>query len=140
MVINKLPDQFGMNGKLCLCIKNNNFMFYTNIINNNKKFLFLYKKGKCIVNRNIVIYVKKNNSPYNNLGITAGKKVGNAVARNRAKRVIRQAYRENELNMPVGIDMIIVARASASKIKSNVLSDYFSKKGINEIMTAAFGD
>ena len=102
--------------------------------------MFLYKKGKCIVNRNIVIYVKKNNSPYNNLGITAGKKVGNAVARNRAKRIIRQAYRENEINMPVGIDMIIVARASTAKIKSNILSEYFKKKGIREITEAAFGD
>lgn len=115
-------------------------MFYTNVINNNKKFIFLYKKGKCIVNRNIIIYVRKNNSPYNNLGITAGKKVGNAVARNRAKRIIRQAYWENELNMPVGIDIVIVARASACKIKSSILSNYFKKKGIDEITAAAFGD
>lgn len=115
-------------------------MLYTNTINKNKTFLFLYKKGKCIVNRNIVIYVRKNNRPYNNLGITAGKKVGNAVARNRAKRVIRQAYRENEINMPVGIDIIIVARASSAKIKSDVLSDYLRKKGINEIKSVLFGD
>ncbi len=116
------------------------FMLYTNIINNNKTFLFLYKKGKCIVSRNVVIYVRKNNKPYNNLGITAGKKVGNAVMRNRAKRVIRQAYRENEINMPVGIDMIIVARTPVTKIKSNILSDYFKNKAINEIKAAAFGE
>ena len=115
-------------------------MFYTNKINNNKTFLFLYKKGKCIVSRNVVIYVRKNNKPFNNLGITAGKKVGNAVARNRAKRVIRQAYMENELSMPVGIDIIIVARASAAKIKSNVLSDYLKNKGINEINSMLFGE
>lgn len=115
-------------------------MLYTNTINKNKTFLFLYKKGKCIVNRNIIIYVRKNNKPYNNLGITAGKKVGNAVARNRAKRVIRQAYRENEINMPIGIDMIIVARAAVIGIKSDVLSDYLRKKGINEIRNAVFGE
>ncbi len=115
-------------------------MLYTNTINKNKTFLFLYKRGKCIVNRNVIIYVRKNNRPFNNLGITAGKKVGNAVARNRAKRVIRQAYRENEINMPVGIDIVIVARAAAAKIKSDVLSDYFRKKGINEIRNAVFGE
>ncbi len=115
-------------------------MLYTNTINKNKTFLFLYKKGKCIVNRNIIIYVRKNNKPYNNLGITAGKKVGNAVARNRAKRVIRQAYRENEINMPIGIDIIIVARAAVTGIKSDVLSDYLRKKGINEIRNAVFGE
>ncbi|MGN0613598.1 MAG: ribonuclease P protein component [Porcipelethomonas sp.] len=115
-------------------------MLYTNKINNNKTFLFLYKKGKCIVSRSIVIYVRKNNKPYNNLGITAGKKVGNAVARNRAKRVIRQAYMENEINMPLGIDIIIVARAMAAKIKSDVLSDYLKEKGIDEIKAAVFGE
>ncbi len=115
-------------------------MLYTNIINKNKTFLFLYKKGKCIVSRNVVIYVKKNNKPYNNLGITAGKKVGNAVARNRAKRVIRQAYRENEINMPVGIDIVIVARTAVTKIKSSVLSDYFRKVAVNEIKTAVSGE
>lgn len=115
-------------------------MLYTNIINKNKTFLFLYKKGKCIVNRYIVIYVKKNNRPYNNLGITAGKKVGNAVMRNRAKRVIRQAYRENEVNMPLGVDIIIVARTSSARIKSTVLSDYFKSEGIDKIKAAAFGE
>lgn len=115
-------------------------MLYTKTINNNKTFLFLYKKGKCIVSKNIVIYVRKNNKPYNTLGITAGKKIGNAVARNRAKRVIRQAYRENEVNMPLGIDIVIVARAAVVNIKSNVLSDYLRKKGINEIRQAVFGD
>ena len=113
-------------------------MLYTNKINNNKTFLYLYKRGKCIVSRSIVIYVKRNNKPYNNLGITAGKKVGNAVARNRAKRVIRQVYMENEIYMPLGLDIIIVARASAAKIKSNVLSSYLKEKGIDEIKAAAF--
>lgn len=115
-------------------------MLYTKTINQNKSFLYLYKKGKCIVSKNVVIYVRRNNKPYNMLGITAGKKVGNAVARNRAKRVIRQAYRENELIMPIGIDMVIVARSSVCKVKSNVLSGYLKKKGINEIKAAAFGE
>ncbi len=115
-------------------------MLYTNTIKNNKTFLFIYKKGKCIVSKYIVIYVKKNNKPYNNIGIAAGKKIGNAVVRNRAKRVIRQAYRENEIDMPLGIDIIIVARTLSSKIKSDVLTDYFKKKGIKEIEKAVFGD
>lgn len=93
------------------------------------------------MSKNVVIYVRRNNKPYNMLRVlSAGKKVGNAVARNRAKRVIRQAYRENEINMPIGIDMIIVARSSACRIKSGVLSGYLKNKGINEIKAAAFGE
>lgn len=115
-------------------------MLYTNKINKNKTFLYLYKKGKCIVSKNIVIYVKKNNRPYNNLGITAGKKIGNAVNRNRAKRIIRQAYRENEIFMPIGIDIVIVARASACRVKSSELCSYFKLSAINEINKAICGD
>ena len=115
-------------------------MLYTRKINNNKTFLYLYKKGKCIVSRYVVIYVKKNNKPFNSLGITAGKKVGNSVMRNRAKRVIRQAYRENEIFLPLGLDIVIVARKGICDIKSTVLSDYFRNTAFNEIKAIAFGD
>jgi ribonuclease P protein component len=115
-------------------------MLYTKKLNKNKSFLFLYKKGKCIVSKNVVMYVRSNNKPYNMLGITAGKKVGNAVKRNRAKRLIRQAYRENEALMPIGVDIVIVARASLCSVKSDILSGYLKKKGIDEIKAAAFGE
>lgn len=108
-------------------------MLYTEILNKNKDFLLLYRKGKYVVSKYVVIYVMQNNKPFNRLGITAGKKVGNAVHRNRAKRIIRQAYFENEKNIPIGIDIVIVARPKICEIKSNVLSDWISEKGIKEI-------
>ena len=75
-------------------------MVYTEILNKNKDFLNLYKKGRSVVSKAVVIYVKPNGLSYNRFGITAGKKVGNAVMRNRAKRIIRQAYYENEILFP----------------------------------------
>lgn len=108
-------------------------MLYTEILNDNKIFLRLYKKGKCIVSREMVIYIRKNHLPYNRLGITAGKKIGNAVKRNRAKRVIRQAYRENEIIMPLGIDIVIVARVPATVEKSTVISKCLVRKAFPPI-------
>lgn len=108
-------------------------MLYTEILNSNRDFLSLYKKGRCIVSRNVVIYFRKNGLSYNRLGITAGKKVGNAVRRNRAKRIIRQAYRENEILFPVGIDLVIVARASAAEVKSDTVSSFLSGRAVREI-------
>lgn len=108
-------------------------MLYTEILNDNKDFLTLYRKGKFTASKNIVVYVRKNNLPVNRLGITAGKKIGNAVHRNRAKRVIRQAYRENEILMPVGIDLVIVARPPVCSVKSGELSHYLRKYAIPEI-------
>ena len=95
-------------------------MLYTEIMNDNKDFLTLYKKGKYSASKYSVIYVRPNGRPYNRLGITAGKKVGNAVCRNRAKRLIRLAYREAEAELPVGMDIVIVARSLICNIKSPV--------------------
>lgn len=110
-------------------------MLYTETLNKNKDFLFLYRKGKSVVGRYAVIYVRPNKKPYNRLGITAGKKVGNAVHRNRAKRIIRQAYRENEKDIPLGLDIVIVARASICSVKSGVISEWLAKS----VKTASFG-
>ncbi|MCR4888920.1 MAG: ribonuclease P protein component [Ruminococcus sp.] len=108
-------------------------MLYTETLKDNKDFLNLYRKGKYIPSRYSVIYVKPNGRPFNRLGITAGKKIGNAVHRNRAKRLIRLAYRENELAMPVGIDVVIVARSAICEIKSDEYCGYMRKYGVREI-------
>lgn len=108
-------------------------MLYTKIINNNKDFVSIYKNGNQIISKAVVIYFRKNNLPYNRFGITAGKKIGNAVKRNRAKRIIRQAYMENEINFPVGIDIVIVARSLATQVKSSFITNFLNKKAIKEI-------
>lgn len=108
-------------------------MLYTEILKDNRNFLALYKKGRFIASKYMVIYVKPNGRPFNRFGITAGKKVGNAVCRNRAKRLIRYAYRESEAQLPIGIDIVIVARSAVCGIKSQELCSYMRKYGINEI-------
>lgn len=108
-------------------------MLYTEILNDNRDFLNLYRKGNCIVSKNIVVYFNKNSLSYNRFGITAGKKVGNAVKRNRAKRIIRQAYRENEIKFPVGMDIVIVARAAAAYANSVSVSHFLGGRALNEI-------
>jgi len=114
-------------------------MLYTQILNNNRDFLTLYRKGKFTASKNIVIYVRKNNMPFNRLGITTGKKIGNSVHRSRARRVIRQAYFENEILMPVGIDIVIVARPAVCSVKSTEISRYLRESGIAEINRLLFG-
>ncbi len=108
-------------------------MLYTEMMKDNKDFLCAYKKGKYSSSKYSVIYVRPNGRPFNRLGITAGKKVGNAVCRNRAKRLIRFAYRESEINIPVGIDIVIVARSLLSEIRSQEYCEYMYRKGISEI-------
>ena len=108
-------------------------MLYTEILNDNKDFLALYKKGRYAASKYSVIYVRPNGRPFNRLGITAGKKVGNAVCRNRAKRLIRLAYRNAEVSLPVGMDIVIVARSAICSIKSQEYCGYMDKYGVADI-------
>jgi ribonuclease P protein component len=108
-------------------------MLHTEILKRNKDFVTLYQRGKTVVSPYVVIYVRKNRLKYNRLGITAGKKVGGAVQRNRAKRVIRAAYREAEQLFPVGTDMVIVARAAICDIRSTELTQFLTGQGLRRI-------
>lgn len=115
-------------------------MLYTVMLNQNKDFLALYKRGVCIPLRHVVLYVRRNRFGFNRLGVTAGKKLGNAVCRNRAKRLIRQAYRETEALLPCGVDLVIVARSSILQIKSPELTALLAGKGLRQLQAAAARD
>lgn len=108
-------------------------MLQSAVIKNNKDFLALYNRGKIVVSPHVVIYVRKNRTGLKRLGITAGKKVGGAVERNRAKRVIRAAYREVLPLLPDGIDMVIVARAAILSISSTELAEFLKGQGLRRI-------
>lgn len=64
---------------------------------------------------------------YTRFGITAGKKVGGAVERNRAKRILRAAYRKNELILPIGYDIVAIARPDIVGKKSDSFDFVFKK-------------
>jgi ribonuclease P protein component len=50
------------------------------------------------------------------LGVTVGKRVGGAVQRNRAKRLVREVFRRNRELFPVGCDVVLVARPGADRL------------------------
>lgn len=108
-------------------------MLYTEIMNDNRDFMTLYKKGRYSASKYSVIYVRPNGRPFNRLGITAGKKVGNAVCRNRAKRLIRLAYQSAEVRLPVGMDIVIVARNTLCSVRSQEFCGFMDKYGVKEI-------
>lgn len=82
-------------------------------LKNTNQFKIVYNNGKSYVNRDLVMYLRKNDSDTNRLGISVSKKVGNSVVRHRITRLIRESYRLNEAKLLQGYDIVVVARANA---------------------------
>lgn len=87
-------------------------------LKDNKDFSRLYKRGKSFVSPVLVTYVMKNKSDNLRFGITTGKKIGKAVRRSRARRVIRAAYYELYPQIKSGYDFVFVARGKTPYVKS----------------------
>ena len=87
-------------------------------LKDNRDFSRLYRRGKSFVSPVLVTYVIKNKSDNLRFGITTGKKVGKAVKRTRARRVIRAAYYQLYNDLKPGYDFVFVARSRTPFVKS----------------------
>ncbi|WP_156289939.1 ribonuclease P protein component [Oceanobacillus salinisoli] len=80
-------------------------------IKKNEDFQFVFRKGKSFANRQLVIYyVEKPGQDHFRIGLSVGKKIGNAVTRNRIKRYLRQAFQELDSSIKYPYDIVIIAR------------------------------
>lgn len=84
----------------------------------NSDFRRAYMRGKSYTNPALVTYVIKNRAGLCRIGITASKKIGNAVQRNRARRVIREAFRMIDIPIKGNYDIVFVARTKTVFKKS----------------------
>lgn len=110
-------------------------MRYKTLTRNNE-FSRVYARGKTFVHPHVVVYVCKNRVGHTRIGLTATKKIGNAVKRNRARRVMRAALAE-VLPVNVGnVDIVLVARGATPFIKSQrlvlTLNKLLKKAGVIE--------
>ncbi|MCI2046922.1 MAG: ribonuclease P protein component [Faecalibacterium sp.] len=88
----------------------------------NGEFSRVYARGKSYVHPQLVLYVLKTRARHTRVGLTATKKIGHAVDRNRARRVMRAAIAEH-LPLDIGgYDLVFVARGRTPHVKSTVLS------------------
>lgn len=70
------------------------------------------------------------------VGIIASRRVGNAVKRNRGKRLLREIFRAHEANLPKRLDLVIVLRKGYDKYSYTDLEQAFMK-GCAQINTTS---
>jgi ribonuclease P protein component len=88
-------------------------------IKNNLDFKTVYRKRRSKANKYFVMYVLENHLEHNRLGISVSKKVGNSVVRHRLTRLIRESMRLHGDMFNSGLDIVVVARASANPPKDS---------------------
>ena len=84
-------------------------------IKKNSEFSLVYKKGKRYSGKLVILYVlksyKQKDLLSNYVGITASKKTGKSVKRNRLKRLVKENYRAFEPSLSTGFFMVFVLRS-----------------------------
>ena len=77
-------------------------------IRRHAEFQNIYKSGSRVPGRYYTLFTKPNGLSVGRLGIAATKRLGGAVVRNRAKRLIREVFRRNDI--APGFDIVVVPR------------------------------
>ena len=82
-----------------------------NKIKKTKDFSLIYNKSKKMHTKYAIIFIKENINNEQRFGFVASKKTGNAVQRNRIKRLFREFVKNNKEKFKEGTDYIFVGKA-----------------------------
>lgn len=100
-----------------------------NIIKSSEQISELFSQGKRVSSKEIRIIYKKQDEqrgPSGRVAFIAGKKLGNAVVRNRSKRVMREVARENGLPL-AGYDVLLIATPATRQAEHQMLCESLGK-------------
>ncbi len=104
-----------------------------NNLKKNGEFQIIYNSGRKSFGYYSLIFFRRNDNNLKRCGFVVSKKIGNAVCRNRLKRLFREYYRQKENMIKDGCDIIFVAKKTAGeKFKSLKYQDIESD--LNKIL------
>lgn len=110
-----------------------------------REFVAAQDNGRRVHTPHFVLIVAKgpDAAAPSRLGVTVTKKVGNAVHRNRVKRLVREAFRLDPGFLPAGVDLVVVAKDGAPTLGlADVQAEWTGvrrllEKRVHEALTAA---
>ncbi|MGI6072902.1 MAG: ribonuclease P protein component [Lachnospiraceae bacterium] len=97
-----------------------------NSLKNVSQFEEVYKEGKSLANKYLVLYVLPKEGDFR-LGISVSRKVGSSAVRNRVTRLIRESYLTLKKQIPDGYHVVVVARPAAQGKSFEKIRNAFSQ-------------
>ncbi len=88
-----------------------------------REFLGVYERGDKIQSTYFVLYILENGRSHHRLGITASRKIGRAVVRNRIKRRLREIFRANKQAISPHCDLVVNAKRAAARAHNQPIQE-----------------
>jgi len=83
-------------------------------IRKRREFLTLQRIGRRRVGTRFVVITAPRHDDTSRLGITASRRIGGAVSRNRVKRLVREFFRRHQQRITPALDVLVIARVGAA--------------------------
>lgn len=105
-------------------------------LRSNRLFREVISSGQCFRDKLLTVYIAKNNSGFSRLGVSVSKSCGNAVKRNRLKRLVREVFRLNQYDIPKDYDYLVlikrkIEQPSFELIKESFISLVLQRRWLN---------
>ena len=98
------------------------------------EFDAVYNRKKSAADGLMIVFGKRSDLPHPRVGLSVSKKHGSAPVRNRIKRILREAFRTLQHELPAGVDFVIVPRVgpplelAGAKLSLQILAGKVAKR------------